>query len=228
MSHFLFRSRIPFRLFISSTSTFLRFVSCSPDLRGEQQAVSSGKTLSFFIRSAVHVVISFRAHLPSLFDRRVFSTTPIFRYFCLFPFRSRFASYAPRLVSFKKSPRFISLQTTPAFIAFSLSAAFVLSTLTAVALSLSRFSTHFFAFPLSSNSPPSRPLSRPFVISLQPSYVRFCFTDPLYHCLSFSISNPRVSLFNVTLCTVSSFSNHHSLPLSTTLSMPCLFLPFSL
>lgn len=55
---------------------------CSPDLRGERRAVSSGKTLSSFVRSAVHVVDSLHARLPSLFDRRVFPTTPVFR-FCL-------------------------------------------------------------------------------------------------------------------------------------------------
>lgn len=150
---------------------------CSPDLRGERRAVSSGKTLSSFVRSAVHVVDSLRARLPSLFDRRVFPTTPVFR-FCLsflFVHASSRARYTPRLVLLEKSP-FISLQMIPASIVFPLSAAFVLSTFPAVALSLSRFSTHFFVFPLSSDSPPSRPLSRPFIISLQPSRVRFCFT----------------------------------------------------
>lgn len=92
---------------------------CSPDLRDECRAVSSGKTLSSFVRSAVHIVDSHRARLPSLFNRRVFPTTPVFRYSCpSFPFvhaPSR-AHYAPHFVSLEKSPRFISLQTTPASI----------------------------------------------------------------------------------------------------------------
>lgn len=79
--------------------------------------------------------------------------------------------------------------------------------------------------------PPSRPLSRPFVISLQPSRVRFCFTDPLLP-LSFflRLKPPRVSHFNVTLCPPSSFSNqsfspsiHHPLhasPLPLSLFLP--------
>lgn len=54
----------------------------------------------------------------------------------------------------------------------------------------------------------SRPLSRPFVISLQPSCVRFCFTDPLCYCLSFSVSNLPECLSSTSLCAVSSFSNY--------------------
>lgn len=90
--------------------------------------------------------------------------------------------------------------------------------------------THFSAFPLSSDSPPSRPLSQSFVISLQPSCVHFCLSDPLCHCLPFFVSNPlgeclsSTSLFAPRLLSLT----HRSLSLSITLSMPCFFPSFSL
>lgn len=213
-----------------------------PDLRDERRAVSSGKTVSSFVRSAVHVVDSLRARLPSLFDRRVFPTT-FFSFVLssfaasvsLFPFRSRFTScalYAPRLVSLEKSPRLVSLQTISASIVFPcrLPLFYQRSPLSLCPRPASaRTFSPFLFHPI---SPPSRPLSRPFVISLQPSRVHFCFPRALSAIVFLSPSQTlegfslqRHSLRRV-LFLQPSFSL--SLSSSTTLSMPCLFLPFSL
>lgn len=150
----------------------------------------------------------------------------------LFSFRSRSVSRALRSTPClaREESSFHLASNNTRFYRSPLSDAFVLPTLPSVTPSCSLFSTHFFAFPLSSDSPPSRPLSRPFVISLQPSRVRFCFTDPLCHCLSFSVSNPRERLFSTSLfapCLLSpttalSHSIHHPL------HMPCFRLSFSL
>jgi len=104
--HFLFRSRKvypPSRLFIS-LSTFLHFV-CRLDLCSEWWTVSSGKTLSSFVRSRVHVVDSLCAHLPSLFDRHVFSShlSASVSFSLLFTLH---LVHAPHLVSLKNNPRF--------------------------------------------------------------------------------------------------------------------------
>lgn len=196
-----------------------------PDLRDERRAVSSGKTVSSFVRSAVHVVDSLRARLPSLFDRRVFPTT-LFSFVLssfaasvsLFPFRSRFTScalYAPRLVSLEKSPLVSSrfrrsppLSSSPVGCLCFINAPrcrFVLVPLQHALFRLSsfiRFHPRLVHFLDLSSSPfnhrasisaslgPSLPLS--FFLRLKPS---------------------RGSLFNVTLCAVSSFSNHRSLSL---------------
>lgn len=191
------------------------------------RAVSSGKTLSSFVRSAVHIA-DFRLTRVSclcLIDAFFRQPPRLSLLLCLsFPFvhaSSRALTTLHALSCSRKVSRFISLQTIPTSIVFLYQLPLFYLRLPAATLSLSRFNTHFFAFPLSFDSLPSRPLSRPFVISLQPSRVRFCFTNPLCHYLSFSVSNPpspRVSLFNVTLCAVSSFFNHRSLALSTTLS----------
>lgn len=150
----------------------------------------------------------------------------------LFPSRSRFVSrarYAPHLVSLEKS-RFILLPTIPASIVFLYQPPlFYQRSPTFVASSLSRFNTHFYAFPLLSNSPPSRPLSRPFRHLASTSARPFLLHEPSLP-LSFflRLSNPRVSLFNVTLCAVASFSDHRALPLSITLSLslsPSGYLP---
>lgn len=131
------------------------------------------------------------------------------------------------LHTLSRSSRFISLRTIPASIVFLYQLASVLTTLSAVASSLSRFSTHFFAFPLSSDSPPSRPLSRPFAIPLQPSHVSFCFSDPLCHCLSSSSHECLSSTSLFTPCHLpptivlspSIYHPFHALPLSLFLSL---------
>lgn len=95
---------------------------CSPDLRGERRAVSSGKTLSSFVRSAVHVVDSLRAHLPSLFDQRVFPTTPgVLRCVCLsflFVHASSRAHYALHALSRSRGVLSSRFRRYPASIVF--------------------------------------------------------------------------------------------------------------
>lgn len=189
-----------------------------------RRTVSSGKTLSSFVRSAIHIVDSLRARLPSPFDRRVFPTTPIFRCFSVtYPFpvhASYHARYAPHLVSLQKSPRVSSRsRQCPLLSSSSIRPSLFYQRSSAVASSSSRFSTHFSAFPLPSDSPLSRPLSQPFVISLQPSHVHFCFSNPLCYCLSFSVSNPRECLSSTSLFAP-------CLPPPTNVSSPSIYHPF--
>lgn len=195
---------------------------CSPDLRDECRAISSGKTLSSFVRSAVHIVDSHRARLPSLFNRRVFPTTPVFRYSCpSFPFvhAPSCAHYAPHLVSLEKSPLVSSrfkqhplLSSTSIRCLCFINAPLCHSILFPLQHALFRLSSFIRFTPVSSTFSTFRHLAstiaRPFLL-YGPSL-------PLSFFLR--LKPPRASLFNVTLCAVPSFSNHRSLTLSTTLS----------
>lgn len=169
---------------------------CSLDLRGERRAVSSGKTLSSFVRSAVHVVGSYRARLPSLFNRRIF---PTILPRSLLPFRSRFVSRVLRstpCLAREESSFHLASNNNTHFYRPPLSAAFVLSTpppchfvFVPPQHALFRLSS-FIRF-----TPVPTTFSTFLVISLPPPRVRFCFTDPLCP-LSFSLrppTSPRVS-----------------------------------
>lgn len=208
-----------------------------PDLQGERRTVSSGKTLSSFVRSAVHDVDSLRARPPFLFDRRVFPTTPlVFCCFSVSPTLSVHASYharyAPHLVSLQKSPCVSSRsRQCPLLPSFSIGC---LCSINAPPLSLrpcpasARTSSPFLFHPIHPRLVHFLDLSSSRFNHR--ASIHFCFSDPLHcHCLSFSVSNRREYLSSTSLfapCLPP--TNRRPLLLSITLSMPRLFLSFSL
>lgn len=181
----------------------------------------------------VHVIDSLRARLPSLiaaFFRQSSCLSPLLSFF---PFRSRFVSravYAPHLVSLQKNPRFISLRTIPASISLPLFYPTPSPLSLRLRPALARTFSPFLFHPIHPHLVHFLSLS-PSRFNHRTSVFCFCFSDPFSAIVFLSLSQtPRECLSSTSLFTPCHLPPTIVLccfPLSTSLSMLCLFLSFS-